>query len=671
MVARKQAAPPTPWSQDLAEPQVHETAYVHSFSRVIGDVFIGSKVLVSPGTSIRADEGTPFHIGDSSNIQDGVVIHGLERGRVVGDNNKEYSVWIGNNTCITHMALIHGPAYVGSDCFIGFRSTVFNAKVGDGCIVMMHVLIQDVEIPPGKYIPSGSVITNQQQANRLPDVTEEDKKFSHHVVEINEALGAGYRCAETKVCVSPLGQEILNRRNSNGNGNGNGAGKSSINGSMINTSNLSSEVVSQVRSLLAQGYKISAEHANKRRFKTKSWLSCGPIQGQRDNQVLADLESFTSSYPGEYVRLIGVDTQAKRRVAEVIIQRPGDQVSPQSNGSSFTSSAANGSNGSVGSASDDLVGQIRSFLSQGYKISAEHANKRRFKTQSWLSCGAVEGASEAQVISQLQSFLSQYPGEYVQIIAVDPVAKRRAAEVIIQRPDGSSSLNGSSSASASPSYSNGNGNAVSSGSLSQEALDQVRSLLSQGLKIGTEHASKRRFKTKSWQSCSPIDSNQFADVVSALEGCLQEHAGEYVRMIGIDANAKRRVSETIIQRPGQAVAQTTTPSNGNGYHRSYSNGNGNGHSTSSVISSLSTEILAQVRSILSQGLKIGTEHANKRRFKTKSWQTCSPITSSQESEVIAALEACLQEHTGEYVRLIGIDANAKRRVSETIIQRPA
>ena len=78
-----------------------------------------------------------------------------------------------------------------------------------------------------------------------------------------------------------------------------------------------------------------------------------------------------------------------------------------------------------------------------------------------------------------------------------------------------------------------------------------------------------------------------------------------------------------------------------------------------------------MRSILSQGLKIGTEHANKRRFKTKSWQTCSPITSSQESEVIAALEACLQEHTGEYVRLIGIDANAKRRVSETIIQRPA
>jgi carbon dioxide concentrating mechanism protein CcmM len=38
--------------------------------------------------------------------------------------------------------------------------------------------------------------------------------------------------------------------------------------------------------------------------------------------------------------------------------------------------------------------------------------------------------------------------------------------------------------------------------------------------------------------------------------------------------------------------------------------------------------------------------------------------------VVAALEACLAEHSGEYVRMIGIDPQAKRRVAETIIQRP-
>lgn len=86
MAVRSTAAPPTPWSKSLAEPKIHETAFVHSFSNIIGDVFVGANVIVAPGTSIRADEGTPFHIGENTNIQDGVVIHGLEQGRVIGDD---------------------------------------------------------------------------------------------------------------------------------------------------------------------------------------------------------------------------------------------------------------------------------------------------------------------------------------------------------------------------------------------------------------------------------------------------------------------------------------------------------------------------------------------------------------------------------------------------------
>lgn len=175
MVVHTQAAPPTPWSKNLAEPQIDESAYVHSFSNLIGDVRVGANVLIAPGTSIRADEGAPFAIGNGSRVQDGVVVHGLERGRVVGDDDRNYSVWIGQNTCIAHLALIHGPAYIGNNCFIGFRSTVFNARIGNDCIVMMHVLVQDVEIPPGKFVPSGAVITNQQQADRLPDVQDADR----------------------------------------------------------------------------------------------------------------------------------------------------------------------------------------------------------------------------------------------------------------------------------------------------------------------------------------------------------------------------------------------------------------------------------------------------------------------------------------------------------------
>jgi len=43
MAVRNVAAPPTPWSKNLAEPKIHDTAFVHSFSNIIGDVHIGSK----------------------------------------------------------------------------------------------------------------------------------------------------------------------------------------------------------------------------------------------------------------------------------------------------------------------------------------------------------------------------------------------------------------------------------------------------------------------------------------------------------------------------------------------------------------------------------------------------------------------------------------------------
>ncbi len=687
MVVRTKAAPPTPWSSDLAEPAVHSSAYVHSFSRLIGDVRVGANVFIAPGTSIRADEGTPFYIGDSTNIQDGVVIHGLEKGRVTGDDGKEYSVWIGKNTCITHMALIHGPAYIGDECFIGFRSTVFNAKVGDGCIVMMHALIQDVEIPPGRYVPSGAVIVNQQQADRLPEVLDSDRSFAHHVVEINEALLAGYRCAEDVSCVTSMKGKVTEDRQtvksspaaqvSNGN--------AYINS--VRNMSLSSDIRNQVRSLLAQGCMISTEHANQRRFKTKSWLTGGQINTRKENQVVAQLESILREYQGEYVRLIGVDPKAKKRVAEVIVQRPGDtpgegtvkSVTTHRNGRGGRDRSSYSSNGSS-NLSGEIIQQLNSLLTQGCSIGIEHANKRRFKTKSWLTAGQVEGGSN-RVMAAIEKAMSDYSGEYVRIIGVDSDAKRRVAEIIVQRP-GDSPVQ---SASKSQSYSNGNGNGYSNGngnsSLSPETIKEIRSLLAAGHKIGTEHADKRRFKTKSWQSCSPINSTRESEVIAALEACLAEHSGEYVRMLGIDTQAKRRISQTIIQRPGdnpQTNGNRKSSSQNQGYFvadftKGNGNGNGNGHApiyNEFSNSHLSSEALSEVRSLLAGGYRIGTEHADKRRFRTKSWQSCSPIGSSNELDVVAALEACLVEHSGEYVRLIGIDPDRKRRVAETIIQRP-
>lgn len=85
---------------------------------------------------------------------------------------------------------------------------------------------------------------------------------------------------------------------------------------------------------------------------------------------------------------------------------------------------------------------------------------------------------------------------------------------------------------------------------------------------------------------------------------------------------------------------------------------------------LNLEVRQQLQQILRGGYAIGVEYVDERRFKTKSWKSYASIPSGQESEAIAALEACLAEHSNEYVRLVGIDSQAKRRVVETIIHRP-
>jgi carbon dioxide concentrating mechanism protein CcmM len=553
MVVRSTAAPPTPWSRNLAEPKIHESTFVHPAANIIGDVRIGANVIVAPGTSIRADEGTPFYIGENTNIQDGVVIHGLEQGRVIGDDQEKYSVWIGSNVSITHMALIHGPSYVGDNSFIGFRSTVFNARVGAGCIVMMHALIQDVEIPPGKYVPSGAIITTQQQADRLPDAVLQDQEFAHHVVGINQSLRTGYRCAADSKCIAPIRDEIAKSYTNTGI-----TVLELERSSEVSSNGLGADIIEQVRYLLDQGYKIGTEHVDERRFRTGCWQSCQPIQPGSMGEAIAALEGCLRDHSGEYVRLFGIDNN-RRRVLETIIQRP-----------------------------DGIVSAIRS---SGFAAAASNGN-----------------------------------GRY--------------------------SSNG-----------NGNGYVASSGTLSSETIEQVRSLLSSGYKIGTEHVDERRFRTGSWNSCKPIESTATNEVIAALEECIESHQGEYVRLIGIDAKAKRRVLESIIQRPNGQVAPA-------GNKQSFSTATASTATATVTSTKLSAEVVDQIRQILAGGYKVSAEHVDQRRFRTGSWASCGQIETTSERDAIAAVEAYLSEYPGEYVRLIGIDTKAKRRILETIIQRP-
>ncbi len=89
-----------------------------------------------------------------------------------------------------------------------------------------------------------------------------------------------------------------------------------------------------------------------------------------------------------------------------------------------------------------------------------------------------------------------------------------------------------------------------------------------------------------------------------------------------------------------------------------------------VSTKLSLEVLEQIEKILAQGYRIGLEYADKRRFKTGSWKSFPLVESNRQSEIMAEIENCLSQHPKDYVRLLGVDSSAKRRMVETIIQRP-
>jgi carbon dioxide concentrating mechanism protein CcmM len=554
------ASPLTPWSQNLVEPAIHHTAYVHAFSNIIGDVRIGENVMIAPGISIRADEGNPFSIGANTNIQDGVVIHGLEQGRVHGDDGKPYSVWIGNNSSITHMALIHGPAYVGNDCFIGFRSTVFNAKVGHGCVVMMHALIQDVDIAPGKYVPSGAIITNQEQADRLSEAQPDDRNFAAHIISINDSLRAGYRCADDVECIAPVYKTAHTQTH---------AGPTTLDLPLKqNTphSTLNPDVVSSVRSLLSQGYQVGTEHANKRRFQTSSWTSCASFNSQHEGEVLKHLESCLQDHHGEYVRLIGIDTNAKRRVLETIIQRPTDnlgQFEVEIIGrtiSSPSSSNAVSHSGTTTSVNSDLAKIVRQLIAQGCKVAIERADKRRFQTSSWTSCSAIESQTESAILAAISDCIANNPNDYVRAIGIDAHAKRRVSEQIVHRPGQSTSASSStstassSSSNATSSFNTGSKSApatASSSVLTLDAIETISRLVAQGCAIFTEFADERRKKSNAWETGGQVSGHNAAEVVRSLESIVRDRSKSYVRVIGVDQQAKKRVAEKVIHRPGK------------------------------------------------------------------------------------------------------------------------
>ncbi len=169
-----------------------KSAFVHPQATVIGRVILGENVHIAASASVRADEGTPFFIGDDSNIQDGVVIHALQQ-KWVQVGGEDWAVYVGRKVSMAHNALVHGPCFVGDGTFIGFKAVVHDSVVGRGCFIGIGAVVVGVEIPDGRFVPHGSIIDSVDKVDALPPVDPSQHHFNADVVDVNRGLAAAYR----------------------------------------------------------------------------------------------------------------------------------------------------------------------------------------------------------------------------------------------------------------------------------------------------------------------------------------------------------------------------------------------------------------------------------------------------------------------------------------------
>lgn len=131
---------------------------------------------------------------------------------------------------------------------------------------------------------------------------------------------------------------------------------------------------------------------------------------------------------------------------------------------------------------------------------------------------------------------------------------------------------------------------------------------------------------------------------------------EYNRTIGNRGLGEINLGEINMVAPAKPEPVKVTSSNG-----SYK---GQPSSTR-----LTPEIVREVNRILGQGLRLGIEYVDDRRFRTNSWN-CYGTFQGNGAEAISALETCLGEHQQDFVRIVGINVSDRRRILETIVHRP-
>jgi gamma-carbonic anhydrase len=140
-------------------PRFGEKCFLADTAVVIGEVVLGNNCTVWFNAVIRGDVHS-ITIGNDTNVQDGVIIHGTYQ---------KSKTTIGSKVSIAHNAVVHGCT-IEDRVLIGMGAIVMDdAVVGTGSVIAAGAVVL-----PGTRIEPGSIYAGMP-AKRIKDVGEEMK----------------------------------------------------------------------------------------------------------------------------------------------------------------------------------------------------------------------------------------------------------------------------------------------------------------------------------------------------------------------------------------------------------------------------------------------------------------------------------------------------------------
>lgn len=148
-------------------PQIGENNFIAENSTLIGDIVTGKNVSIWYSAVLRGD-CSRITVGDDSNIQDNVTVHG----------DFPYPVTIGKGVTIGHNCVIHGCT-IGDNVIVGMGAILLNdSKIPDNCIVAAGALVTEKLVAE-----EGSLIVGSP-AKVIRKLSEENIEYIKYAKEL-------------------------------------------------------------------------------------------------------------------------------------------------------------------------------------------------------------------------------------------------------------------------------------------------------------------------------------------------------------------------------------------------------------------------------------------------------------------------------------------------------